>query len=151
MKVVSILDLPLPTSVMQLRSVLGHTGYYRKFIRGYAEIAAPKEKLLNKDAKFQWTPACQEILDKLKNKMATVPILVFPYWKKEFHVHIDASSLVLDIVLTQPREGVLDHPIFFASIKLSTEEKNYTMTKREGLTMIYSLQKFQHYLLGGYF
>ena len=77
-KVAIILDLPPPTLVMQLRSVLGHTGYYRKFIRGHAEITAPMEKLLKKDAKFQWTPAWKESLDKLKNNMATVPIPIFP-------------------------------------------------------------------------
>ena len=67
-------------------------------------------------------------MDKLKNKMATVPILVFPDWKKEFHVHVDASSVVLGIVLTQPGEGVLDYPIAFTSRKLSTAEKNYMTT-----------------------
>ena len=56
-KIAIILDLPPPTSVMQIRSVLGHTCYYRKFIKGYAEITTPMEKLLKKDAKFQWTPA----------------------------------------------------------------------------------------------
>ena len=56
-KVVIILDLPPPTSVMQIRSVLGHIGYSRKFIRKYVDITAPMEKLLNKDVKFQWTPA----------------------------------------------------------------------------------------------
>ena len=77
-KVMIILDLPPPTLVTQLRSVLGHIGYYRKFIRGYAKITAPMEKLLKKDAKFQWTESCQESLDKLESKMATAPILVFP-------------------------------------------------------------------------
>ena len=72
-----ILDLPPPTSVMQIRSVLGHIGYYRKFIRGYATITTPMEKLLKKDTKFQWTTTCQESLDKLKKAMATTPILVF--------------------------------------------------------------------------
>ena len=57
-KVAIILDFPPPTSVMQLRSTLGHTGYYRKFIRGYAEITAPMEKLLKKDAKFEWNEKC---------------------------------------------------------------------------------------------
>ena len=74
--------------------------------------------------------------------MATVPILVFSDRKKDFHVHVDASFITLGIVLMQPGGGVLDHPIAFASRKLSTIEKNYTMTEREGLTMVYALQKF---------
>ena len=57
-KIAIILELPLPTSVTQLRSVLGHTCYYQKFIRGYAAITAPMEKMLKKDAKFQWTTEC---------------------------------------------------------------------------------------------
>ena len=51
-KVAIILNLPPPKAVMQLRSTLGHTGYYRKFIRGYTEITTPMEKLVKKDAKF---------------------------------------------------------------------------------------------------
>ena len=76
------------------------------------------EKLLKKDAKFEWNADCQESLDKLKKQMATVSILIFPYWKKEFHVHVDASSIALGIVLIQPGEGAIDHPIAFASRKL---------------------------------
>ena len=83
-------------------------------------MTAPMEKLLKKDTKFQWTYECQESLDKLKRKMATTPILIFPDWKKEFHVHVDASSMVLGVVLTQPEKGDIDHPIGFASRKIST-------------------------------
>ena len=83
--------------------------------------------------------------------MATTPILIFLDWKKEFHVHVDASSIELGIVLTQPGEGAIDHPIAFASRKLSTTDKNYTTTEREGLAMVYALQNFRHYLLGGHF
>jgi len=64
-----IVDLPPPNSLMQLRTILGHTCYYRKFIRGYAEIATPMEKLLKKYEKFQWNEKCQKILDMLKEKM----------------------------------------------------------------------------------
>ena len=55
------------------------------------------------------------------------------------------------IVLAQSGEGNIDHPISFASRKLSTAEKNYTTTEREGLAMVYALQKFRHYLLGSHF
>ena len=54
-------------------------------------------------------------------------------------------------MLTQPGDGTIDHPITFPSRKLSTTEKDYSTTKREGLAMIYALQKFIHYLLGGHF
>jgi hypothetical protein len=45
----------------------------------------------------------------------------------------------------------MDHPIYFSSWKLSQAERNNTMTEHEGLEMIYSLQKFRHYLLGSHF
>ena len=83
--------------------------------------------------------------------MVTAPILVFPNWKKEFHVHVDASCIALGVVLTQSIQGEIDHPIAFASRKLSKAEKNYSMIEREGLAMVYVLQKFRHYLLGGHF
>ena len=51
----------------------------------------------------------------------------------------------------QRGEGKLDHPISFASRKLSESEKQYNTTEREGLAMVYSLQKFMHYLLGKHF
>ena len=130
MKVEIILDLDPPTSVTQIRSTLGHMGYYRKFIRGYVEITALMEKLLKKDARFEWNENYEESLDKLKKKMATAAILIFLDWKKEFHVHVDASSIALGIVLTQPGDGTINHPITFANKKLSIEDKNYTTAKR---------------------
>ena len=98
------------------------------------------EKLLKKDVKFLWNEECQQSLDTLKENMVTTPILLFPDWTKPFHVHVDASSIALGIVLTQPREGGIDHPITYSSRKLSTAEKNYTTTEREGLAMVYALK-----------
>ena len=66
-------------------------------------------------------------------------------------MHVNVSSVALGIVLTQPREGVLDHPIAFARRKLSTIEKNYMTMEREGFAMVYAFQTFRHYLLGGNF
>jgi hypothetical protein len=104
---------------------LGHTGYYRKFIKGYAQITASMEKFLKKDTKFQWNENCQQGLDTLKENMVTTHILVFPYWEKTFHVHVDASAIALGAILVQPREGDLDHPISFSRRKLSDSEQNY--------------------------
>ena len=51
----------------------------------------------------------------LKEKMVTAPILVFPDWKKEFHVHVNMSCIVLGEILTQVGREGLDHPIVFVS------------------------------------
>jgi hypothetical protein len=109
------------------------------------------DKILNKDSKFQWIEECHQSFDTLKKKMVTTPILVSPDWSKEFHVHVDASSIALGVVLSHPCARDIHHPISFASRKLSTSEINYTTTEREGLAMVYALQKFKNYLLGGHF
>jgi hypothetical protein len=66
-------------------------------------------------------------------------------------VHIDAFSTVLGTILAQLGEGIIDHPIYFSRKNISKGEHNYITTEREGLEMVYALQKFRHYLLGNLF
>ena len=93
----------------------GNIGYYQKFIRGYIEVTAHMEKLLKKYFKFQWNEEYQESMDVLKNKMVTTHLLIFSDWKKEFHVHVDASSVALSVVLAHIRKGSINHLISFSS------------------------------------
>jgi len=78
---------------------------------------------VKKDIKYEWNDECQQGLDIFKEKMVTTPILVFPYWSKEFHVHVDASAIELGAVLTHPGEGDIDHPISFARRKMLDSKK----------------------------
>jgi hypothetical protein len=102
------------------------------------QITTPMEKLLMKEVKFQWNDDCKKGMDTLKQRLVTVSILIFPYWK-DFHVHVDASSIAFGVVLSHPREGEIDHPIEVGSKKLSTAEKNCTTMERKGLEMVYAL------------
>ena len=81
-KVGVIVHMEAPETVKQLRALLRHTGYYRRFIRNYAKITAPLEKLLRKSEAFEWTAECRRALDTLKENLATAPILVHPDWDK---------------------------------------------------------------------
>ena len=65
-------------------------------------------------------------------------------------MHIDASMIMLGVILAQPEEGNIDHPVYFSSRNISQDECNYTTTKREGLAMVYALLKFRHYFLGSH-
>lgn len=126
---------------------LGHTGYYQKFIRRYSDVAAPIETLLNNERKFQWTMECQEAMDTLKDKLVNAPILKHPNWDIIFHVHTDASGIAIGAILAQPGSKKVDHLVYYASRKMSIPEKNYTTTEQEALAMVFSLQKFRHFLL----
>jgi hypothetical protein len=111
----------------------------------------PNGKIVEKDMKFQWNDDFQKGLNTQKHKFVTALILIFPDWNKDFHVHVDASSIELGVIFSQPGDGEIDHPIAFTSRKPSTTEKNYTTIECEGLAMVYTLQKFRHYLLGSHF
>lgn len=83
----------------------------------------------------------------MKTQLATTPILTYPNWDKEFHVHVDASNYAIGARMAQIGDHGLDHPVYFASRLLSKAEKNYSTTEQEALKMVYVVQKFRHYLL----
>ena len=101
-KIKVIVDLKAPINAKKIRIFLGHTGYYRKFVRQYFDITYPLEELLRADVPYQWTTECQQSFELLKRKLVEAPILKFPDWSRKFHVHIDASALVVGAILAQP-------------------------------------------------
>jgi len=77
-KIKLVEEWPTPTNLKQLRGFLGLTGYYRKFVNGYAHIAGPLNRLLKKDQAYEWTKDCQETFDELKKAMTSPPVLALP-------------------------------------------------------------------------
>jgi hypothetical protein len=85
------------------------------------------------------------ILGHLEREVGKCTILIFLNWTIKFHVHCLRGHT------STTYEGKMDHPIYFSSRKLSKDECNYPTTKREGIAMVYSLQKFRNYMLGEIF
>ena len=57
-KIEEISKLPSPMNVKTVRQFLGHTSFYRRFIKDFSKLAKPLYKLLEKDAKFVWDKDC---------------------------------------------------------------------------------------------
>ena len=77
-KIEVIAGLPSPKTQKEVRSFLGHVGYYLHFIENFTKIAAQKFKLLSKDVEFQWTESSQNAFVILKSKLLVAPILRGP-------------------------------------------------------------------------
>ncbi|XP_042467360.1 uncharacterized mitochondrial protein AtMg00860-like [Zingiber officinale] len=80
-----------PKSVQEIRSFLGLTGYYRRFVEGFSSIALPLTQLTRKGVKFCWTESCETSFQELKRRLISAPILVLPSGDDGFVLYTDAS------------------------------------------------------------
>ena len=142
MKLQAVLDWPLPNSLKQLRGFLGLIGYYRRFVKGYATIAAPLTNLLKKDS-FKWSASATTALNKLKEVMTSAPVLAIPNFKEPFVLETDASGTGIGAILSQS-----EHPIAYFFKKLSSRMQKQSAYIREFHAIMEALAKFRHYLLG---
>ena len=139
-KVAAIQKLEIPEYMTALKGFLGATGYYRRFIYFYAQVAAPLTHLTKQtDVPRVWTEECTKAFNKLKSRLNTTLVLIPPDWSKPFEVHVDASNFAIGSVLSQKNDEGHDRPIYFSSRQLSGAEKNYSVTECEGLGMVYSV------------
>ena len=102
-KIELIANLPTPKTIKDVRSFLGHAGFYRRFIKDFSFISRPMCNLQTNDTPFEWTQACQEAFDKLKGMLTTAPIMQPPNWTLSFIIMCDASDYVIGAVLGNER------------------------------------------------
>ena len=131
---------------MEVRSLLGLEGYYRRYVKNFAAIAGPLHVLTRKDAVFHWSPECQDAFDLLQILLTTSPITAFPDFSLPFRLYTDASTAGLGAILAQVREGK-EHIICCASRFLNQVEKAYPATKLECLSIVWAVAKFRPYLM----
>jgi transposase InsO family protein len=146
-KIDLIANLPTPKCVKDIRSFLGHAGFYRRFIKDFSAISRPLCHLLSKDAPFIWTPACEEAFSKLKASLTSPPIVRAPDWDLPFELMCDASDYAIGAVLGQ-RRGKEPCVISYASKTLNDAQMNYSTTEKELLAVVFALDKFRSYLIG---
>jgi hypothetical protein len=79
-KVDMISNLPPPRTVKEVRSFLGHAGFYRRFIQNFSKIARPLCKLLVKEAPFIFDEDCKKAFGALKKILMSTPIIRPPSW-----------------------------------------------------------------------
>ena len=150
-KTAQVANWPEPQSTQEVQQFLGLASYYHRFVKNFADVARPLYRLLEKARPFHWTQACQEAFAELKRRLTSAPILAFPDFNKPFILDTDASDSGIGAVLSQQDEDGSERVIAYASQALSKPERNYCVTRRELLAVVYSTHHFRQYLLGRHF
>ena len=145
-KIEVIQNLPLPATLRDLRSFLGHVGFYCGFIQDFAKVYKPLTTLLCKDKDFFINKEGEHAFEMLKLALIKALILQSLNWDLPFEIMCDASDYAVGAVLGQ-RINKNPTAIWYASKTLAEAQMNYTTTEKELMVMVYALEKFRPYIL----
>lgn len=163
-KISVVANWQTPKTVTELRSFLGFASYYRRFVKGFATLAAPLHRLVaelggtktkrpsKRPLQEMWNEQCEKSFTELKSKLVNSPVLAYANFSNPFILEIDASHWGLGAVLSQQQQDGRVRPVAYASRGLKPTERNmsnYSSMKLEFLALKWAMaEKFREYLLG---
>jgi hypothetical protein len=142
---------PAPLNVSEVRSFHGLSGYYRKYVPGYATVAAPLTRLTRKNTTFKWCQDEQEAFENLKIALISAPILTYPDRNKVQVLSVDASNIGLGAVLSQVDDWETmanEKVISYASKAVRGPTANLSIHHLESLAAVWAVVHYKHYLKG---
>uniref|UniRef100_A0A4W5R815 Gypsy retrotransposon integrase-like protein 1 n=1 Tax=Hucho hucho TaxID=62062 RepID=A0A4W5R815_9TELE len=148
--IAAVRNWPTPTTVKKVQRFLGFANYYRRFILGFGQVAAPITSLLKEGpVRLQWSAEVDRAFGHLRALFTSAPVLAHPDPSLAFIVEVDASEAGIGAVLSQ-RSGTPPklRPCAFFSKKLSPAERNYDVVARELLAVVKALKAWRHWLKG---
>ena len=128
-KIRAIWDWPMLKTVTELKGFLGLFTYYKRYVKGFSQFAAPLTNLKKKGA-FTWTDLAQQTFEEMKTIMSSCPVLALPDFSQPFIVECDASGEGIGAVLMQNH-----HSIAFESRKVKDYESHYSIYDKEMLAI----------------
>ena len=149
-KIKAIVDIAQPKTLSQANKFIGKVGYYRKFIRDFAKIAAPIHKVTNKTrtkrSEFHWGQEQRDAFDRFKVILTTGPLFLdFPDRSVPFVLATDASEVRIAGVLKQNTADGMK-VCYYKSRLLDTTESRYSTTEREALAIYWCLTELRNYI-----
>ena len=140
-----------PKTQTEMRSYLGLCNVYRRFVKGFAHIAAPLVKALTKGQPVTLAPPTEEQLEAfeaLRKRLLSPPVLCLPHPDKAYTLDVDASILQVGCALLQEQENNILHPVGYWSRALNAAERNYSTSERECLAVVWAVLHLRPYLEG---
>src|SRR6266511_4096993 len=149
-KIKKMVNLGPPKNLKELRSRLGLFSFYCQYIKGFSSITKPIYELTQmengKYIPFVWNEKRQKAFDEIKRRMMMASIVAYPNFEKPFILYMNTSREGIEAVLHQKDDQDKECIIAYVSRALNQHEKNYPITEKECLAIVWSIEKFQQYL-----
>lgn len=145
---ISIQNFPTPKTQKNVRQFLGKINFYHKYVPNIAIKLEPLHKLLRKGQPFNWTDACQESFNEMKQILCSQPILTIFDPNLPIHIYTDASILGVGAVLKQTQNNNEEKPVAYFSKKLNEVQKRKKAIYLECLAIKECVKYWQHLLIG---
>ena len=150
-KVKAVKDFPSPRNSKEVSSFLGLVTYLTRFIRNLSTEAAPLRNLLQKDVCWRWGKEEEETFQKLKKLVTSSEVVAHFNPELDTSIIVDASKVGLGAILVQTQKDNVIKPVYYASRTLSKQERKYSQTEKEALSVIWACEKFHIFLYGKQF
>ena len=146
-KVDVVKRFPIPENQTDVKSFLGLTSFYRRYVSNFTTIAHLLHKTSGTSFVLSWTEEAQDDLETLRARLTSTLILAFPCLQQLFVPYTDPSQFAMGAVFAQVKDG-MQKAICYASKTPSMSQTRYSATRRELLTIVNFTRHFRHYLLG---
>ncbi|XP_050915832.1 uncharacterized mitochondrial protein AtMg00860-like [Lathyrus oleraceus] len=142
-KVEAVINWERSKNTSEVISFLGLASYYRRFIKGFSQLALPMTRLTQKEISFNWDSECEQSFMSLNGRLTIAFVLIILDPSKSYKVFCDAFKKGIKGVLMQGGQVVA-----YASRTLKTREENYPTHDLELVVVVVTLKVWWHYLYG---
>ncbi|KAA3676599.1 uncharacterized protein DEA37_0004579 [Paragonimus westermani] len=143
----AITEAPAPKNTPEVKYFLGMCSYNLRYIPDFSTLAEPLRMLTVGNVSFEWSDLQQTAFEKLKNRIASQPVMAIFDESCPTFVSTDASNIGIGAVLSQFQKG-RERMIAYASRKLSPAEKCYSVSEKEALACVWACEKWHLFLFG---
>ena len=134
---------PVPKNVTDVKNFIGLCGFYQRFVKDYATVAAPLTELMKKKEGWKWGERETSAFAELKVRLLKYPVLTVPNFKRPMILHTDASEVGIGATLSQRCEDGNLQLVACRSRKLSQAERIYPVHEKEMLALVDTLEEWQ--------
>ena len=141
----AILKAPVPKTPKECKSFCGVVNYVSLFCPHLQSLLAPIYDLTRKGRPFVWTKLHQANFEKIKEQMASPPVLTLPTSDGRYILYSDTSKSHAGSALWQIQNGK-PRLIGYGSKSLPKACANYGITELEMTGLMYNMLTWKHWL-----